>query len=154
MSEEAAKVAAMQNDALLQSGTMNEADLRSIHVGNVDYDAEPAELFEIFKGCGDIVRVTNLCNAKGLPKGAAYVEFADAAAVTEAVKLSGAELRGRQLQVNRKRPTLSGYHRGGARGRGGGRGGPSRGRGGGFRGGGRGGRYRARGPPQFYSPYY
>lgn len=38
----------------------DDADERSVFVKNVDYSAEPAELVDHFKECGDVKRVTIL----------------------------------------------------------------------------------------------
>jgi RNA recognition motif-containing protein len=37
---------------------MDDADERSVFVKNVDYSAEPAELKDHFKECGEVKRVT------------------------------------------------------------------------------------------------
>ncbi|KAJ1832800.1 hypothetical protein LPJ63_003231 [Coemansia sp. RSA 2711] len=121
----------------------DDADARSIYVGNVDYATTPEELQEQFKGSGSINRVTILCDKfTGHPKGYAYVEFATTDAVTKAQLLDGSMLHGRPLKVNPKRTNVPGVNRGRGRGRGRGfYGYPPRGRG--FRGRGRG----------YYSPY-
>ena len=36
----------------------NDADERSVFVKNVDFKAEPEELIEHFKNCGEVERVT------------------------------------------------------------------------------------------------
>ncbi|KAL7979719.1 hypothetical protein Chor_004877 [Crotalus horridus] len=47
-----------------------EADQRSIYVGNVDYGGTAEELESYFNGCGQINRVTILCDKfSGHPKG-------------------------------------------------------------------------------------
>ncbi|KAJ2161485.1 Polyadenylate-binding protein 2 [Coemansia sp. RSA 552] len=124
----------------------DDADARSIYVGNVDYVTTPEQLQEHFKGSGAINRVTILCDKfTGHPKGYAYVEFESTDAVTKSQLLDGSMLHGRPLKVNPKRTNVPGMNRGRGRGRGRGfYGYPPRGRG--FRGrGGRGGAY--------YSPY-
>ena len=132
-------------------------DGHSIYVGQVDYATTPEELVVHFESCGTIERVTIVCDKfTGKPKGFAYLEFADDAAVNNAVKLDGSTFKDRQLKVTPKRindpnfyasqqQSSSGYQGrggGGRGGRGGGRGDyhASGGRGG-FRGG-RGGRGR------------
>ena len=48
----------------------DDPDCKSIHVKNVDYQAEPKELQEHFSSCGAISRVTILCNKQtGHPLG-------------------------------------------------------------------------------------
>ena len=47
-----------------------EADRRSVYVGNVDYSSTAKELEQHFRGCGTINRVTILCDKfTGNPKG-------------------------------------------------------------------------------------
>ena len=101
-----------------------EVDRRSVYVGQVDYGATPQELQEHFRSCGTINRITILVDKYlGTPKGFAYVEFADEAAVSNAILLNDTMFRGRQIKVTAKRTNLPGMNRRG-RGRGGrGRGG-------------------------------
>ncbi|KAI3648700.1 hypothetical protein MP228_006554 [Amoeboaphelidium protococcarum] len=136
------------------AAAQEEIDKRSIYVGNVDYETAAEELQAHFQDCGAINRVTILADKfTGRPKGHAYVEFADAKSVENALILSGTLFRNRMLQVTAKRTNIPGYNR---RGRGGGARGASsrgayRGRGGRSRGGGyRGGRGGGRGG---YAPY-
>ncbi|RHY35158.1 hypothetical protein DYB32_000386 [Aphanomyces invadans] len=120
-------------------------DENSIYIGQVDYESTPEELQALFQSCGTINRVTILCDKfTGMPKGYAYIEFANHDAVESALLLNDTTFRGRQLKVTPKRVNERGYNYGGRGGRGG-RGGFRGGRGGG-RGGyaprGRGGRGR------------
>mmetsp|Transcript_14289 Transcript_14289/g.24446 ORF Transcript_14289/g.24446 Transcript_14289/m.24446 type:complete len:214 (-) Transcript_14289:67-708(-) len=120
-----------------------DVDARSVFVGQVDYSATPEELQLHFQSCGTIVRITIMCDKySGKPKGYAYVEFADASSVANALVLNETVFKGRPLKVTAKRTNVPSFMRGGYRGRGRGRGG--------YRGRGRGGyRGRARG----YRPY-
>ncbi|CAO1634134.1 unnamed protein product [Parajaminaea phylloscopi] len=110
-----------------------ETDSRSIYVGNVDYGATPEEIQQHFQSCGNINRVTILCDKfTGHPKGYAYVEFADPSLVGNAMVLNESLFRGRLIKVTAKRTNLPGLNRGRGRGRGsrgGYRGRRSRGRG-------------------------
>ncbi|KAL9932920.1 hypothetical protein V8E36_008175 [Tilletia maclaganii] len=111
-----------------------EVDSRSIYVGNVDYSTTPEDLHAHFSSCGNINRVTILCDKfTGHPKGYAYVEFADASLIANALLLNESLFKGRLLKVTAKRTNLPGLNARG-RGRGRGRGFPR----GGFRGRGRG----------------
>jgi polyadenylate-binding protein 2 len=114
-------------DAAAADAEREAADARSVYVGNVDYGAAPEELQQLFASCGTVNRVTILADKQGQPKGFAYVEFLETAAVDNAILLDGSELRGRGIKVNRKRTNVPGLK---ARGRGG-AGGGGRGRGGG-----------------------
>lgn len=90
----------------------------------MDFSATPEELQTHFQSCGTILRITILCDKlTGRPKGFvsfhvffflfcfcfvvnywlnrhAYVEFADAAAVANAIMLNDSLFKGRQLKVN------------------------------------------------------
>ncbi|XP_066493905.1 embryonic polyadenylate-binding protein 2 [Tiliqua scincoides] len=98
-----------------------EADKRSIYVGNVDYGGTAEELESHFNSCGQINRVTILCDRfSGHPKGYAYVEFANRSSVKAAVELDESMFRGRVIKVLPKRtnmPGISTTDRGGSRGR-------------------------------------
>ncbi|XP_022887140.1 polyadenylate-binding protein 1 isoform X1 [Olea europaea var. sylvestris] len=85
-----------------------EADSRSIYVGNVDYACTPEEVQQHFQSCGTVNRVTILTDKYGQPKGFAYVEFVEIEAVQNAVLLSESELHGRQLKVSAKRTNVPG----------------------------------------------
>ena len=142
------------------AASREEADGRSVYVGQVDYACTPEELQQHFQSCGTVNRVTILTDKFEQPKGFAYVEFLEADAVQNAVLLNDTEVHGRKIKVTAKRTNVPGMKAGrGGGGRGAGRG---RGRtGGGFNPygmmmmpmmmpqmfGGRGGRGRGRGPP-------
>lgn len=97
----------------------SDVDARSIYVGNVDYEASPEELQKHFQSVGVINRVTILLNKfTSQPKGFAYIEFAEPAAVADAISLNDTVLRGRNLKVSPKRTNIPGYNRGRGRGRG------------------------------------
>ncbi|KAL9674099.1 hypothetical protein QQ045_030369 [Rhodiola kirilowii] len=85
-----------------------EVDSRSIYVGNVDYDCLPEELQVHFNSCGTVNRVTILTNELGMPKGFAYVEFAELEAVQAALALNQTVLHGRHIKVAQKRTNVPG----------------------------------------------
>ncbi|NXN87874.1 EPA2A protein, partial [Bombycilla garrulus] len=97
-----------------------EADQRSIYVGNVDYGGTAEELESHFNSCGQINRVTILCDKfSGHPKGYAYIEFEEQSSVKAAVALDESVFRGRVIKVLPKRtnmPGISSTDRGGYRG--------------------------------------
>ncbi|NXG10482.1 PABP2 protein, partial [Sakesphorus luctuosus] len=97
-----------------------EADQRSIFVGNVDYGGTAEELESHFNSCGQINRVTILCDKfSGHPKGYAYIEFEEKSSVKAAVELDESTFRGRIIKVLPKRtnmPGISTTDRGGYRG--------------------------------------
>ncbi|KAK9917940.1 hypothetical protein WJX75_009927 [Coccomyxa subellipsoidea] len=135
-----------------------DADNRSVYVGQVDYACTPEELQMHFQSCGTVNRVTILTDKFGNPKGYAYIEFLEIDAVANALLLDSSELHGRQLKVLPKRTNVPGLKvRGRGRGFRGGFRGSFRGRGGGgyYAGGGGGGYgYAPRGRRgRFYSPY-
>ncbi|CAB9527544.1 Embryonic polyadenylate-binding protein 2 [Seminavis robusta] len=92
----------------------------SIYVGQVEYSTTPEELLAHFQPCGTVERVTIVCDKiTGRPKGFAYLEFGDEAAVELAIKLDGSEFKGRSLKVTHKRVNIAGFSQGpGGRGRG------------------------------------
>ncbi|XP_068550020.1 embryonic polyadenylate-binding protein 2 isoform X1 [Anas acuta] len=98
-----------------------EVDQRSIYVGNVDYGGTAEELESHFNSCGQINRVTILCDKfSGHPKGYAYIEFEEKSSVKAAVELDESLFRGRVIKVLPKRtnmPGISSTDRGGYRGR-------------------------------------
>ncbi|KAJ1924281.1 hypothetical protein IWQ60_005320 [Tieghemiomyces parasiticus] len=109
----------------------NEVDSRSIYVGNVEYAATPEDLQAHFKDCGEVNRVTIICDrVSGTPKGYGYIEFTEPEMAQKALALHEVEFQGRPLKVVPKRTNIAGVGRG--RGRRPYRGG-FRGRGGGFR---------------------
>ncbi|KAI8464674.1 MAG: hypothetical protein J3K34DRAFT_111458 [Monoraphidium minutum] len=85
-----------------------EADGRSVYIGNVDYAATPEELQLHFQGCGTVNRVTIPTDAAGNPKGFAYVEFMETEAVDNALLQDASEIRGRPIKVLRKRTNMPG----------------------------------------------
>jgi polyadenylate-binding protein 2 len=85
-----------------------EADARSVFVGNVDYSCTPEEVQQHFQSCGTVNRVTILTDKFGQPKGYAYVEFLEVEAVQNAILLSESELHNRPLKVTAKRTNVPG----------------------------------------------
>ncbi|KAJ9545736.1 hypothetical protein OSB04_025443 [Centaurea solstitialis] len=85
-----------------------EADARSIYVGNVDYACTPEEVQQHFQSCGTVNRVTILTDKFGQPKGFAYVEFVELESVQNSLLLNESELHGRQLKVAAKRTNVPG----------------------------------------------
>ena len=55
-------------DAAAEAANREEADSRSIYVGNVDYSCNPEELQLHFQGCGTVNRVTILTDKFGNAK--------------------------------------------------------------------------------------
>ncbi|XP_054444810.1 embryonic polyadenylate-binding protein 2 [Pteronotus mesoamericanus] len=86
-----------------------EVDHRSIYVGNVDYGGTAKELEAYFNLCGEVQRVTILCDKfSGHPKGYAYIEFAAESSAQAAVELDESVFRGRVIKVLPKRTNLPG----------------------------------------------
>lgn len=104
----------------------DEADLRSIYLGNVDYSAKAQDLANIFNVCGQIKRVTILCHPNGQPKGYAYLECDSQETANRCVAMCESNppvLNGRQLKAAPKRKNIHGHNVPPARGGRGGRGG-------------------------------
>ncbi|GMS99133.1 hypothetical protein PENTCL1PPCAC_21308, partial [Pristionchus entomophagus] len=88
---------------------MEEADGRSVYVGNVDYSCTEAELESHFHGCGSISRVTILRDKfTKHSKGFAYVEFADTDGRKNSIAMNESLLKGRQIKVTEKRTNRPG----------------------------------------------
>ena len=69
-------------------------------MGNVDYGSTAEQLEQQFSRCGQVNRVTILCNKfDGSPKGFAYIEFVDQSAVPVALMMDQTMFRGRMLKV-------------------------------------------------------
>jgi nucleolin len=117
----------------------------TVFVGNLPWDVDENQMYELFGQCGEVAKVRFATSAEdGSFKGFAHVQFSSADSVDAAVQLYGTDLNGRAIRVDyappRNRESL-----GGGRGEGGrGRGGRGDGRGRGGRDGGRG---RGRGTP-------
>uniref|UniRef100_A0A4W2FJN1 PABPN1 like, cytoplasmic n=1 Tax=Bos indicus x Bos taurus TaxID=30522 RepID=A0A4W2FJN1_BOBOX len=92
------------------------------HAWQVDYGGTAQELEAYFNHCGEIHRVTILCDKfSGHPKGSvyAYIEFATESSAQAAVELDKSIFRGRVIKVLPKRtnlPGISSTDRGGLRG--------------------------------------
>ncbi|PVU98183.1 hypothetical protein BB561_000050 [Smittium simulii] len=121
MEQEAAKLRALQQQttkSISDEQSKDEADSRSIYIGNVDYETTPEELQAHFSPYGVVNRVTILCDKwTGHPKGFAYIEFAEKSSVQASTQSEGSLLHGRPLKISPKRTNVPGVSRG--RGRGG-----------------------------------
>uniref|UniRef100_A0A7M4EJV7 PABPN1 like, cytoplasmic n=1 Tax=Crocodylus porosus TaxID=8502 RepID=A0A7M4EJV7_CROPO len=87
----------------------------------VDYGGTAEELESHFNSCGQVNRVTILCDKfSGHPKGYAYIEFEDQSSAKAAAALDESVFRGRVIKVLPKRtnmPGISTTDRGAFRGR-------------------------------------
>ena len=89
-----------------EAGTPEKKEDYSIFIGNLDFSVTKAQLQRHFEVCGTIQRVTIAYDhQRHKAKGYAYIEFADEDGVTNALKLDGQLLEGRNLQVRKKRQT-------------------------------------------------
>jgi RNA recognition motif-containing protein len=104
--------------------------MTNIFVGNLSFQTTQADLEAAFAQYGTVERVTLVTDRDtGQPRGFAFVEMTERSAAESAImRLNGADLNGRSMNVNEARPKPSGgsSFRGGSRG-GAGRGGGSRG---------------------------
>ena len=73
-----------------------------IYIGNLPFSSTEDELRSVFGQHGDVESVNVITDREtGRPRGFAFVEMADAAAASSAIKaLDGSELGGRNLRVN------------------------------------------------------
>lgn len=67
-SSTAAGAAGAAASASVSEAEKEEADGRSVYIGNVDYAATPEELQQHFQSCGTVNRVTILTDRTGNPK--------------------------------------------------------------------------------------
>jgi len=86
-----------------RGGPMGEADKeRKLYVGNLPYDASPAEVEAAIgaTGAGPVQRVILPSDGEGKNRGYGFIQFASAEAARAALDvLRGAELRGRLLRI-------------------------------------------------------
>ncbi len=118
------------------------AEGASLFVGNLDARTTDQDLRVIFGQCGTIKRLTVLRDRQNVPKGHAFIEFEEPAALARALLKQGQNLHGRPLRVTQKvdfaaqaqhqqqQAPYGGGGGAGAGGRGGGGPAPFRGRGG------------------------
>ncbi len=108
--------------------------MKSLFVGNMNFQTTESDLRALFEPFGEIVRVQVMTDRDtGRSRGFGFVEMADDEAAAQAIAaLNGKQLDGRTLNVNeaRPRPERSSGGGGGGYGGGGGRGGGRSGGGG------------------------
>eukprot|EP00347_Sterkiella_histriomuscorum_P010703 403375247 len=102
----------LENEVEESKEDQEDADERSVFVKNVDYSAEPAELKDHFKECGEVKRVTiPVDKASQQPKGHAFIEFTTIEAAQKAKRLTDSLFKGRQITVIPKRKNIPGRGR-------------------------------------------
>jgi RNA recognition motif-containing protein len=96
--------------------------MKNIFVGNLDFSATESSIRSLFEPFGTVDRVNLVTDRDtGRSRGFAFVEMSDAAQADQAINsLNGANLDGRQLNVNEARPKPQGGGGGFSRGGGGG----------------------------------
>jgi len=73
-----------------------------IYVGNLAFRTDEASLRNHFGSCGEVTEVHIVMDrATGRSKGFGFITFADESAVDAAIALSGQELDGRPLRIDR-----------------------------------------------------
>ena len=93
----------------------DESESCEVFVKFLPRDADEAEVAALFAPCGALAKPVSLLRdfASGAPKGAGWVTFASPSSAHAALKLNGAPLRGRHLEVTlathrKERPGLKG----------------------------------------------
>jgi cold-inducible RNA-binding protein len=88
--------------------------MKNIFVGNLDFGATESSVRSLFEPYGSVERVNLITDRDtGRSRGFAFVEMANAAEADKAIEaLNGANLDGRQLNVNEARPKTEGGGRG------------------------------------------
>jgi RNA recognition motif-containing protein len=77
--------------------------MKTIYVGNINYDATPEELQNLFSQYGEVASTKIIKDREtGRSKGFGFIEMENADAAIE--NLDGVEFQGRRLRVNEARP--------------------------------------------------
>jgi len=83
-------------------------DARTVFVKNLSWDVTDVELAEFFDGKGGSVNARIVKDkTTGRPRGFAYVDFSEDAALAAAIMRSGERLKGRAIDVAKSRPPSS-----------------------------------------------
>ena len=82
--------------------------MRSVFVGNLNFDTTEGDLRTLFEPFGEIERISVINDRDtGQPRGFAFVEMADDVEAAQAMAgLNGREVAGRTLRVNEEAPRL------------------------------------------------
>ena len=80
---------------------------QKVYIGNMSYDTTESKLQEMFAAHGEVASVSVVTDRyTGRPRGFAFVEMVtDEAAQAAIAALNGREVDGRQLTVNKARPS-------------------------------------------------
>jgi cold-inducible RNA-binding protein len=80
---------------------------QKVYIGNMSYDTTESKLQEMFAAHGEVASVSVVTDRyTGRPRGFAFVEMVtDEAAQAAITALNGQEVDGRQLTVNKARPS-------------------------------------------------
>ena len=78
----------------------------NLYVGNLNYSLQEDELKQIFSEFGEVVSVKIITDKyTGQGKGFGFVEMTDETEASKAIdKLNGADVKGRNIKVNKARP--------------------------------------------------
>jgi RNA recognition motif-containing protein len=78
--------------------------MKTIYVGNINYDANAEELKELFSQYGEVLSAKIINDREtGRSKGFGFIEM-ESGAETAIEELDGKEFQGRRLRVNEARP--------------------------------------------------
>ena len=78
--------------------------MKTIYVGNINYDANAEELKELFSQYGEVLSVKIINDREtGRSKGFGFIEM-ESGAESAIEELNGKEFQGRRLRVNVARP--------------------------------------------------
>jgi RNA recognition motif-containing protein len=76
-----------------------------IFVKNLVYALKTQDLKDFFANCGKITNAKVIIDKKtGRSRGFGYVSFEDEQALTEALKLNGQTVEGREIQISKAEP--------------------------------------------------
>lgn len=98
------------------NGPANTAESQNIIVRNLPFSVDEDSLRDAFNDCGEIKGVRIMKNEEGRSKGFGFVDFQSVDAAKRAVKKSGLDIQGREVNVEFSLPRGPGGYQGGNRG--------------------------------------
>lgn len=98
------------------NGSANTAESQNIIVRNLPFSVDEDSLRDAFNDCGEIKGVRIMKNEEGRSKGFGFVDFQSVDAAKRAVKKSGLDIQGREVNVEFSLPRGPGGYQGGNRG--------------------------------------
>ena len=73
--------------------------MRTVYVGNLDYNVEEWRIEEFFNSAGQVEKITIPRGDDGRARGFAFVQFKELSGAKAAIDMSNTELEGRALSI-------------------------------------------------------